>query len=175
MADTTNSRTRDQVDNVTDPLAWMQDRWQRSGQPGADHFIAMASLLRTHQVMAGELDRLLRKHRLSRNAYLLLITLEMSADRSRPLGRLSKALMVHPTTITLVIDQLEERGLVRRGPHPTDRRTTLATLTQRGLSFVDKATQTLNGASYGLPGVDVDLAKQLTTTLTAVREQIGDV
>jgi len=40
--------------------------------------------------------------------------------------------MVHPTTVTVALDQLEKRGLVRRKPHPTDRRTPLAVLTPAG-------------------------------------------
>lgn len=60
--------------------------------------------------------------------------------------------MVHPTTITLVIDQLEKRGLVSRSPHPTDRRTVLASLTPEGLRVLDDTSRALADVGFGLDG-----------------------
>jgi DNA-binding MarR family transcriptional regulator len=45
---------------------------------------------------------------------------------------LSQALRCTPRNITDLVDALEEDGLVERGPHPTDRRATLVSLTRRG-------------------------------------------
>jgi DNA-binding MarR family transcriptional regulator len=39
---------------------------------------------------------------------------------------------VSPRTVTDLIDGLEARGLVARGPHPSDRRVTLLHLTEAG-------------------------------------------
>jgi DNA-binding MarR family transcriptional regulator len=112
-----------------DPVEWTRQAWSDGDLPSPDHFAAMASLLRTHQAMVTEIDRRLKPHGMSRTAFLLMATLLISRDHTRPLGQLSKQLMVHPTTVTLVIDQLENRGMVSRRPHPTDRRTVLAALT----------------------------------------------
>lgn len=159
----------------TDAVEWMRQRWQDEAQPAADHFAAMAALLRTHQTVGAGLDKVLRGQDLSRTAYLLMTTLRMSRDHTRPLGQLSRHLIVHPTTITLVIDQLEKRGLVSRAPHPTDRRTVLATLTSDGLAAVDKATLILADTCFGLDGVTPQLAVTLTEILRQVREKIGDI
>ena len=37
--------------------------------------------------------------------------------------------MIHPTSVTNIVDRLEGQGLVRRVDHPTDRRTTLCEIT----------------------------------------------
>jgi DNA-binding MarR family transcriptional regulator len=45
---------------------------------------------------------------------------------------LADALRVTPRNVTGLLDGLEDRGLVGRSPHPTDRRATLVTLTDTG-------------------------------------------
>jgi DNA-binding MarR family transcriptional regulator len=45
---------------------------------------------------------------------------------------LSQALRCTPRNVTDLVDTLEAAGLVARGPHPTDRRATLVSLTERG-------------------------------------------
>lgn len=163
------------MDGNPDSIEWSRRRWAEAGQPDPDHFAAMAAVLRTHQVVGAALDRTLRVHDLSRTAYLLMSTLQMSSGGTRPLGQLSRHLMVHPTTVTLVIDQLEKRGLVSRAGHPTDRRTVLATLTEDGGELMDKANRALAEIGYGLPGVSGQLAVTMTEILRQVRERVGDV
>jgi DNA-binding MarR family transcriptional regulator len=45
---------------------------------------------------------------------------------------LSQALRCTPRNVTGLLDALQAAGLVARGPHPTDRRATLVTLTDSG-------------------------------------------
>lgn len=47
---------------------------------------------------------------------------------------LSQALRCTPRNVTGLIDALEAAGFVARGPHPTDRRATLVTLTEKGIA-----------------------------------------
>lgn len=162
------------MDGHIDSVEWSRQRWLEVGQPEPDHFAAMAAILRTHQVVGSALDRALREHDLSRTAYLLMTTLRMSVKYTRPLGQLSRHLIVHPTTITLVIDQLEKRGLVARGPHPTDRRTVLATLTTEGVRVVDATSKSVAEVGFGLNGVSGQLAITLTEILRQVRDKVGD-
>jgi DNA-binding MarR family transcriptional regulator len=158
-----------------DAVEYTRQHWAESGQPAAEHFAAMGALMRTHQLMVNEMDRLLKPHNLSRTAFLLMATLLMSREHTRPLGQLSRHLMVHPTTVTLVIDQLAGRDLVTRRPHPTDRRTVLATLTDEGRRVVAKASDELGAAQFGLSGVNESLAQRLTGVLGQVRTKMGDV
>jgi DNA-binding MarR family transcriptional regulator len=159
----------------TDPVEWTRRNWSEGDLPSPDHFAAMTALLRTHQAMVTEMDQRLKPHGMSRTAYLLMATLLISQDRTRPLGQLSRHLMVHPTTVTLVIDQLESRGLVSRTPHPTDRRTVLAALTDAGLEAVTKASDDLATVRFGLPGVSESLAQRTTGVLHQIRTKLGDL
>jgi DNA-binding MarR family transcriptional regulator len=157
-----------------DPVEWSRQRWIEQEQPLPEQFSAMAAVLRTHQAMCAIIDAALRTHDLTRTGYLLMTTLMMSRDRTRPLGQLGKHLMVHPTTVTLVVDQLEKRELVTRTPHPTDRRTVLASLTPAGTALLDKATKALADVEFGLTGVSEGLSVQLVDVLREARARIDD-
>jgi DNA-binding MarR family transcriptional regulator len=56
-------------------------------------------------------------------------------DRKGPqiMSALSDELVVSPRNITTLVDALEANGLVRRHPHPTDRRAILVELTPQGV------------------------------------------
>jgi DNA-binding MarR family transcriptional regulator len=82
--------------------------------------------------------------------------------------------MVHPTTITLVVDQLEERKLLSRIAHATDRRTTVVRLTKAGRDLADKVTDAMAKVNFGIPVPD-EMAVQLVELLRDVRRQIGDI
>jgi DNA-binding MarR family transcriptional regulator len=152
----------------------MRQRWQDRDAPLPDYFAAMASVLRTSILLTDELDRVLKDCKLTRTAYLVLITLQMSDRQTRPLGQLGRALLVHPTTVTLAVDQLARARLVRRIPHPSDRRTILAKLTPAGHAAAIAATSALADACYGLGGLSGSAARRLTADLRAVRAGLGD-
>jgi len=48
---------------------------------------------------------------------------------------LADSLRIAPRSATEVVDQLEAKNLVKRGPNPSDRRATLITLTEQGMSM----------------------------------------
>ncbi len=158
-----------------DAVEWMRLRWAEHQAPQPEQFAAMASLLRTTIVLTEEIDRVLKASQLSRTGYLILITLQMSREQTRPLGQLSKALLVHPTTITMAIDQLEKAGLVRRVPHPSDRRTILAELTAEGVQRAERASSELAERGFGLPGISATAASRITADLRQVRQALGDL
>jgi DNA-binding MarR family transcriptional regulator len=164
-----------------DSVEWMRQRWLENQAPRPEHFAAMASLLRTTIVMTEEIDRVLKQSQLSRTGYLILITLQMPrdqswpSDQSWPLGQLGKALLVHPTTITMAVDQLEKARLVQRTPHPSDRRTILARLTPDGHQAAEQATLALAGVGYGLADISETTARRITADLRKVRQAAGDL
>ena len=137
-------------------------------------FAAMAALLRSHQMVVAALEAELKGAELTLTGYLVLVTLLMSRGETRPLGQLSKHLMIHPTSVTLVIDQLEKRGLVKRSRHPSDRRIVLAKLTPSGRRLTTKVSKAIAAANFGLAGLDLDEARALTETLRQVRQKLGD-
>lgn len=157
-----------------DPLDWVLEHWQAQDRPDAEHFLAVSALFRTYQAVTARTDEVLKRFDLTRTGYLLLTTLFLSRDNSRALGYLSKQLMVHPTTITLAVDQLESRKLVAREAHPTDRRTTVVRLTKAGHKVADQATDGLAKINFGLP-IPKELAIELVELLRLVRREIGDI
>ena len=52
---------------------------------------------------------------------------------------LGERTLIYKTTLTSVVDRLQERGLVERRPSPTDRRSTLALLTEQGDALFQEA------------------------------------
>ena len=157
-----------------DPLDWVLEHWQAQDRPDAEHFLAVSALFRTHQAVTARQDELLKQFDLTRTGYLLMVTLFLSKDQSRPLGQLSKQLMVHPTTITLVVDQLEERRILARAAHPTDRRTTVVKLTKAGRELADKVTAAMAKVNFGI-AIPQDMAVELVELLRNVRREIGDI
>lgn len=56
-------------------------------------------------------------------------------------GELADHEKVQPPSMTRVVAALEGRGLVRRTPHPTDRRQAVLTVTDQGRDFVQQVRQ----------------------------------
>ncbi|MFD8607582.1 MarR family winged helix-turn-helix transcriptional regulator [Streptomyces sp. NPDC059631] len=62
----------------------------------------------------------------------------LSRGREMTARRLADLLRCDASTATSMIDRLEKRGLVRRVPHPTDRRAKLIQLTPEGCALRDR-------------------------------------
>lgn len=157
-----------------DNIEWSRERWVAAGEPAPDHFAAMAALMRLSNLMGATIDRIVKEHDLSRTAYLILATLYISKDRTLTMTALARRLMLHPTTISLVVDQLEKRALVTRSQHPSDRRTVLAGLTKTGAKALREANTDLAEAGYGLGATSDRLAITLTEVVRNVRVVLGD-
>lgn len=92
-----------------------------------------------------ETDRFLHDLNVSRTTIIILAALRRSSDGQRlSPSELSQAAMLSSAGMTAQLDQLEERGLVRRSPHPEDRRALYVTLTRPGEKLVDRAIEAYN-------------------------------
>ena len=69
---------------------------------------------------------------------------------------------------------LEAAGLVRRLPHPTDRRATLGGITERGRALADDATERLNAEVFTTPGLSARDVRTLVEVLGRFRQEAGD-
>jgi DNA-binding MarR family transcriptional regulator len=158
-----------------DPIDWVGHHWRRQELGDPRKFLAMGSMLRMHQLMTAEIDRVLKALDLTRSGYLVLATVQLSEDGTRLLGRIAAHMLVHATTVTLVVDRLELQGLLVRRPHPTDRRATYVAITPAGTALMQRATAALDAVDFGLPGLrDADAAR-LTELLTPIRAAAGDL
>ncbi|MET7399457.1 MarR family transcriptional regulator [Dactylosporangium sp. NPDC005572] len=70
---------------------------------------------------------------------------------------------------TLVVDDLERRGLVRRAPHPTDRRAKLVTVTEAGQAAAARAEGLLNEPPPPLLALDAGDLAQLNDIIDRLR------
>jgi DNA-binding MarR family transcriptional regulator len=82
--------------------------------------------------------------------------------------------MVHPTSVTNIIDRLEEQGMVVRRPNPRDGRGTLAEITGRGRKAAEEATGDLMAARFGMGGYGTGELDQVFTLLRGLRLAAGD-
>lgn len=67
-------------------------------------------------------------------------------DELRPSG-LAERLGIAPRSATEVVDALQEKGLIRRAPSPTDRRATALSLTDDGRQLLSRLRSTMDRAS----------------------------
>jgi DNA-binding MarR family transcriptional regulator len=135
---------------------------------------AVTSLMRAQQIMLARVEEVLRPHELTFARYELLMLLLFSENGSLPLSRIGDRLQVHPASVTNAVDRLERQRLVRRMPHPSDRRTTLAEITDAGRGVAMAATVDLNQGVFTAPGLtahDVDI---LVSVLRTLRRTAGD-
>jgi DNA-binding MarR family transcriptional regulator len=135
-----------------DPIDEAQRQWRRAwGGSAVPAMAAVTSIMRAQQILLGRLNELLKPWDLTFSRYEALMLLLYSRNGSLPLGKMGERLQVHRTSITNVIDGLEQLGYVRRGPHERDRRTTLATITDRGRAVAGESTAVLNRERFGTP------------------------
>ncbi len=149
---------------------WLQ-RWDPEAASGMAVFTA---ILRSFQLLKGQVDQTMRNHGLTFARYEVLAWLAMDPESSLTLSWISKTLRIPPATVTNIIDYLEDEELVRRVTHPTDARTTLAVITPRGRDVAQTVTQDLNANVYERIGLSEDDRATLTELLRDLRANGGE-
>jgi DNA-binding MarR family transcriptional regulator len=126
----------------------------------ADVWERMFSFLSTrqrHLQVAGELG-------LNPGVAKALMLLE--PDDPRPMGALAETFACDASNVTWLVDQLEERGLAERRPHPSDRRVKTVVLTPVG----EKTRAELRSRMYAPPD---DLVAMSRDDLEALRAALA--
>lgn len=158
-----------------DPMEWVKFYWEQNSAEDPSRFLAMSSILRLHALMTSTMESVLKQSfKLGLTDYLMLKTLELSDTGTRLLSRVAWNLLVHATTVTIITDRLEKRGLLAREAHPSDRRATLVTISPEGRKLVAEATKALSEVDYGLTGLSATDALELVEMLAHVRRGAGD-
>jgi DNA-binding MarR family transcriptional regulator len=135
---------------------------------------AITSIMRAQQILIAKVDEALKPFDLTFARYEALVLLYFSRHGELPMGKMGDRLMLHPTSVTNIVDRLEHQDLVRRIPHPTDRRTVLAQITEDGRQVVEKATEAVSSVRFGVDGLTVAELDQLTDLLRKLRIAAGD-
>ena len=85
------------------------------------------------------------------------------------LGELAAALGIDPPNCTAVVDDLEERGLVERRAHPTDRRSKLVVITAPGARLGKRAERLWERPPAALQDLTPADLRALADVLSRVR------
>ncbi|MFL6142211.1 MAG: MarR family winged helix-turn-helix transcriptional regulator [Labedaea sp.] len=156
-----------------DPIVRAAQLWEeRIGE--STTMAAVTSIMRVQQVLQSAVDGALRPHGLTFARYEALVLLVFSRRGSLPMRVMGERLQLHPTSVTNIVDRLEADGLVKRTPHPTDRRTTLAEITDLGRDQMKAATAAVTAIDFGLRGLTDRQTASLTELLARVRKAAGD-
>lgn len=91
------------------------------------------------------------------------------ASEPHTLRALAEQLGADPPYVTLIVDDLEQRGLVQRTPHPDDRRAKLVQLTDAGRGAAARAAEILDEPPEGLR----DASPEDLAALLRVLERLG--
>ena len=94
-----------------------------------------------------------------------VLALRRLAIQPHTLRALAERLAADPPYVTLMVDDLEQRGLVRRMPHPTDRRAKLVELTAAGRDAAERADAILDEPPVALHDVPADDLRALLRVL----------
>ena len=156
-----------------DPIDRAAQIWARRFGPSPS-MAAVTSIMRAQQILLGELDALLRPYGLTFARYEALVLLTFSRRGALPLGLIGERLMVHPTSVTNIIDRLERQQMVIRRPNPADGRGRLAEITEAGRAVVERATRDLMAAEFGLGGFEPGQLKEIFDLFRELRLTAGD-
>jgi DNA-binding MarR family transcriptional regulator len=164
----------------TAPIRVQADHAHR--YPGADKLAteSVVNLLRAHSLLAGELNRRFRGHGLTGPSFNVLMILA-GADEPLSPHELGERLLVTRGTVTGLLDTLEKQGLVRRAPHPSDRRMLLIEPTDSARTLLDEVcaelfpaqAEMLSALSEGEKETLVRLLGKLQTHLATCAEDGG--
>ncbi len=132
------------------------------------------SIMRVQQLLLGDFDSTVGRHGLTFARYEALVLLAFSRQGRLPMGKIGQRLMVHPTSVTNIVQRLVGQGLVVREPNPADGRGMLAAITPAGRTVMEAATSDLVAGGFSLGALTTREHEQLFTLLRKVRLAAGD-
>ncbi len=116
----------------------------------------LASLLRPSLL---RLTRLIRNQRVDMSVTLTQLSAMATLEKfgAMSAGELATYERVQPPSMTKVLAMLEEKRLVRRDPHPTDRRQAIIVLTEAGTRLIESERRSRDAwLSQRLAGLTAD-------------------
>lgn len=161
-------------DVPSDPVEEAGRQWL-ARWPAADAMVVVTSVMRVQQLLLARIDGLLRGYDLTFARYEALVLLTFSRRGSLPMSRMGRLLMIHPTSVTNIVDRLERQDFIRRVPHPSDRRTTLVEITESGRKVAEEATKALTDDRFGVGAMSGEHLADLYRLLQEARSAVGDL
>jgi DNA-binding MarR family transcriptional regulator len=121
---------------------------------------ALVSLMIAAGSLVRDLDAACQQHGITHDQYNVLRILRGVYPDGHPRGEISARLISRAPDVTRMLDRLVNRELVQRGWHPTNRRLSIATITEKGLALLREVDQLIlrEHARYTEGVSDEDLA-----------------
>jgi len=158
-----------------DPIAEATRHWcDRGWTNAAPGMAAVTSIMRAQQIVQARVDAQLKPLGVTFARYEVLMLLTFSRTGQLPMKVIGDRLQVHPTSVTNAVDRLEADGLVRRAPHPGDRRALIVALTDSGRETAATATERLNEHVFSDVGLSPTDLTALTDNVRHLRSAAGD-
>jgi DNA-binding MarR family transcriptional regulator len=96
----------------------------------------------------------------------------LDAEIPRSMGELAEALVCDPSNATWLVDRLDERDLIERRPHPSDRRVKTVVLTAEGLAAKNQHIARMSHPPTDLAALDRDAHERLADALRLLPEHV---
>ena len=98
------------------------------------------------------------------------LLMKIDEGDGRPMGSLAQAFQCDASTMTWLVDRLEERGLVERRMLPSDRRVKTVALTPAGVEMKSELMEEFYEPPAELLSLDRDALEALRSALAKVRD-----
>jgi len=154
---------------IEDPILVGERNWQREGWAAGPWFRAAVSIYRVAELIRQSNAATLSPLQLTAVRHEALAVIYFSQAGELAMGKLSERLLVHPTSVTSTVDTLQRLGYVRRAPHPTDRRATLARITPKGRRAIEASVRGMAAAGCGVGALSDAQARATFQLLAKVR------
>jgi DNA-binding MarR family transcriptional regulator len=168
------ARTMTQNDRW-DPVERAAAHWGAHGFGNGPRLLASLSIIRVEDLIRTHNAVVLQPLHLTHARHEALAILFFSRDGQMKLSELGQRLLLHPTSITSTVDSLEKLGYVERTPHPSDRRATMATITDAGRQAIIATSSVMRHNEYWLDALTEVEALELFRLLRKVRDAAGDI
>jgi DNA-binding MarR family transcriptional regulator len=158
-----------------DPIALAAHNWAEHGWPAAvDGMALVTSIMRIHQVLLADVERVLRPWGLTFARFEVLRLLGFTRTGTLPIGKIGERLQVHAASVTNAVSRLEADGYVTRTANPADGRSVLVTLSDTGRKMVDECTLVLNERVFTKLPMPAREQRAVFAALRDLRRAIGD-
>ena len=133
-------------------------------------------LIRAGRLMEASLDQIADNHGFDVHGdYEVLAALRRSHPTPLRPQDLADRVMISAPGMTGRLDRLENAGLITRTPHPTDRRSTLISITPSGIQHTDQTFRSIvDEADRLLDGFPTTRRRRLTQELRELLIILGD-
>ena len=135
------------------------------------HADMLIRVIRLGGILERELAKLSQAHGISSGQFQVLAALRRRFPQRASPSDLSRIAILTTGTMTVLLDRLEDKGLVRRLPDPNDRRRLEVELTEAGMALIDKALDEriarLNALTAMMDAQDCDAAARTLRQLLA--------